>query len=97
MFAGLFSDPTFNHFSSSFCLWMKPDRADVVVIKGKRSDGPEAFAQTFLKLSPFVGTYAAVRPFQIWVLQEQNCGTEVSYTETWGPRKRKSRNEFSYP
>lgn len=63
VFAGVFSDPTFNHFSSSFCLWMKPDRADVVVIKGKRSDGPEAFGQTFLKLSPFVGTYAALRPF----------------------------------
>ncbi|XP_029695047.1 nuclear receptor subfamily 4 group A member 3 isoform X2 [Takifugu rubripes] len=35
---------------------MKPDRADVVVIKGKRSDGPEAFGQTFLKLIPFLDT-----------------------------------------
>lgn len=42
---------------------MKPDQADVAVIKGKRSDGAETFARTFVGLVSFVGAYAAVQPF----------------------------------
>lgn len=51
------------NFSFSFCLRIQNGQADFAVIKGKRSDGPEAFVRTFLKLISFVGAYVAMKPF----------------------------------
>lgn len=57
--AGLVSGPTFQYFSLSISLWMNPERANTVLIRGKKSDGLEALAQTaaFLKVVTFVGLY----------------------------------------
>lgn len=55
--AGLVSGPTLHNFSIS-SLWMNPEQANTVVIRGKRNDGPEAVAQTaFIKVVTFVGLY----------------------------------------
>lgn len=56
--AGLVSGPTLQHFQIPLSLWMNPEKANTVVIRGKRSDGLEALAQTaFIKVVTFVGLY----------------------------------------
>lgn len=55
---GSVSGPTLHNFSISLSLWMNPDQANTVVIRGKRNDGLEAVAQTaFIKVVTFVGLY----------------------------------------
>lgn len=40
---------------------MKPDQADIALIKGKRRNGQETFAGTFLRPVSFVGVYTRPR------------------------------------
>lgn len=56
---GLFSSPTLRQRSHlSLPLWMNPARTNTVVIRGKKSDGLGALAQTAsIKVITFVGLY----------------------------------------
>ncbi|KAF3839792.1 hypothetical protein F7725_018509 [Dissostichus mawsoni] len=61
--AGLVSGPTLQHFLVSLCLWMNPEQANTAVIRGKKSDGFEALAQTaFIKVLTFVGSEERAQP-----------------------------------
>lgn len=54
--SGFRSDSQFSRFLSP--LWMNPEQANAAVIRGKKSDGPEALAQAaFIKVVTFVGLY----------------------------------------
>lgn len=56
--AGLVSGPTLSNFSFPHSLWMNPERANAVLIRGKKRDGLEAFVQAaILKVVSFVGMY----------------------------------------
>lgn len=55
---GLVSGPTLQNLQISPWLWMNPEQANAVAIRGKKNGGLEALAQTaFLKVVSFVGLY----------------------------------------
>lgn len=53
---------------------MNPEQANAAVIRGKKSDGPEALAQAaFIKVVTFVGLYYDIFFFIIIILFQKSC------------------------